>query len=115
MGCGRIFNLINGAHRRIHSRIKSYRIIRTINIQINSSRNPNRINSEGREFLCAAERTVAADNNQAVNSVILQNLRALELAFLRFKFLASGRKQNCTAETCYLGYHFGIHIYNFII
>ena len=45
MGGRSISYLINRLHRRIDRRVKAYRIIRTGNIQINRSGNPDRIDS----------------------------------------------------------------------
>ena len=97
MGGRGISHLINGLHRRIDGRIKTDRIICAGDIQIDRSRNSDRIDSMARQCLRPAVGTVTADHHHAVDPVLFAHLRTLCLPFLILEFRAAGRSQDRTA------------------
>lgn len=76
-------DLVDRIHRRIHSRIKTNRIIRAGNIQVYRTGNTNRINPPGSQLLRPFKRAVSSDHYQTVNAMLPANLRALVLSFFR--------------------------------
>ena len=83
MGGRSISDLVDGFHRRIDRRIKTDRVLRAGDIQIDRTRNAYRIDSVPCQCLRAAVGTVTADYDQTVNPVLMADLRTFQLSFLR--------------------------------
>ena len=82
MGGRGVPDLIDCLHGRVDRCIKSDRIFCTGNIQVDSSRKSNSIDPMSCQCLCSSVRTITANDNQTVNSMLLADLCCLQLGFL---------------------------------
>ena len=115
VGRGSISHLIDRLHRRVDRRIKTDRIIRTGDIQIDRPRNPYRVDPMACQRLCAAVGSVSADHYDSVDSVLSAHFRTFRLSFFIFKFRTAGRTQNRTAPLYRIGHAGSVQIYDFLI
>ena len=97
MRCGSITNLINSLHCCVYSCIKSDRILGTCNIQVDCSRNTDRIDSKVCELLCTCKRTVTTDNYQSVDSMFFADFSTTLLTFRCTEFCTSCCIKDCSA------------------
>ena len=95
--------------------IKADGVIRACNIQIYGSRKADRIDSVSGKRPRAHVGTVSADDHKAVDSVLMADIRALLLAFLRLEFHAARRSQNRAASLNDIGNASRLHIYDLFI
>lgn len=72
MGGGGVAHLVDGVHGGVHRRVKANRIVRTGNIQIDGSGNADGVDPQRGELARSSEGTVAADDHDAVDAVLLQ-------------------------------------------
>ena len=89
MGGGSITDFIDGFHRCVYSGIETDRIVGTGDIKVNGPRKTDRVDAEGRQLLRTSERTVTADNDNTVDSVLLADLCCFLLTFRCLKLHAA--------------------------
>ena len=94
---GGITHLVDRFHRRIHRCVKADRIIGAGNIQINCTRDTDRIDSACSQLLRTCIRTIATDDDQTINAMLPADLCRLVLPFLCAECRATGCVQNRTA------------------
>ena len=112
---GSISYLIDRFHCCVDRCIKSDRIIRTCNIQIDRSRQTDRIDALFGKSLRTAVRTVTTDHDNTINSMLTADLRTLLLSFRSPELRTSGCSKYCSTPLDRIGYVLFLHIYNFFI
>ena len=115
MRCRSITYLIDCLHGGIDCRIESDGVIGAGNVQIDGSRNANGINAKGCQLTGSPERTVTADDYDAVNTVLVADLRALLLTFRRYKLHTSCCVQDGTSTENDIGHIGTAHVYDFFV
>ena len=115
MRCRGITYLIDCLHGGIDCRIESDGVIGAGNVQIDGSRNANGINAKGCQLTGSPERTVTADDYDAVNTVLVADLRALLLTFRRYKLHTSCCVQDGTSTENDIGHIGTAHVYDFFL
>ena len=112
---GSISYLIDRFHCCVDRCIKSDRIIRTCNIQIDRSRQTDRIDALFGKSLRTAVRTVTTDHDNTVNSMLAADLSTLLLSFRSPELRTSGCSKYCSTPLDRIGYVLFLHIYNLFI
>ena len=97
MCSGSVTDLVDRLQRCIDCGIKTNRIFRTCNIQIDRSRNTDGIDPELRKFSGSRKRSVAADNDKSFYPVFTADFSASLLTFRRPEFHAAGSIEKCAA------------------
>ena len=97
MGGRCIAHLVDRFHRRIDCGVKTDRIIRTCNVQVNRARHTNRVDAACRQLLCTCKRTVAADDYKAVNAMLMADLCTKILSLRCTELRTAGCIQDRTA------------------
>ena len=110
-----ITNLIDCLHCRINCSIKTNRVFRTRNIQIDRARKTNGVNSISRQCLCTAIGTVTTNDNQSVNAMLSTDVSALGLTFLCRELLTTSCSENRTTALDDIGNGALFHIYDLFI
>ena len=104
-----ILDLVDGFHSSIDCCVKADRVICTCDVEVDRSGNADRVDPVAGKSLRAAVRTVAADDNDTVDTVFVADLRSSLLHFLFLELRASGCAQYGTAlmdDTCDInGFH----------
>ena len=99
MRSGGISYFINRFHSSIYCSIKTNRVFRTRNIQINRSRNTDGINAASSQLLSSCKRAVAADYYQTFNAMLATDFCPQFLPFRCAEFMAA----RCIQESATLG------------
>ena len=73
--------LVDRFHCGVHRCIKTDGILCTCNIKVNRSRKTDRVDAECRQLLRTSERSVTADNDNSVDSMLLADLCCSLLTF----------------------------------
>ena len=110
-----ITDFINCLHSCIYRCVKSDRILCTINIKIDGSRNSNRIHSKICKFLRSTERSVSSNYYQTVNSILFTDSCCFLLTFFCNHLFTTGRLKNCTSTLNNVWYISCIQIDDFLI
>ena len=97
MGLHRVAQLIDTVDRRVAGGIKADRIIRAANVVVNRCRDADRRNTEPRKLQRAAERSVAADRHDSVESEHLTGRNCTLASLFGHKIFAARRIQDRAA------------------
>ena len=110
-----ITNLVDCFHSCIYCCIKSNCILCAGNIQVDSTRNTNCINTKISQFLRTCKRTVSTDYYQSVDSMFSADFSASLLTFHCTELRTSCCVKNCTASFDRIRYVSGSHINDFFV
>ena len=109
MGFGRVTQTVHVFHNRVHCGIVTDCIVGAGNIVVNCAGNTDAGNAAKRKVARAAERAVAADNDNALHIHLLADINCFLHALFGFEFGASCGIQNCTAAVDDIGNTSEIH------
>ena len=110
MRCRCIADLIDRFHRCVNSRIKSDRVLRAGDIKIDGARKSDDVDAVCRELLSAAVGAVAADNDKALDTVLIAGISRVLLAFLCSHFRTARRIEDRAAALDCIRYILGMHL-----
>ncbi|MNO25935.1 hypothetical protein D3C76_157800 [compost metagenome] len=115
MGGHRVTQLVHRIHHDAHRRIETDGVIRKGDVIVDGPWQPHRFDTELAQLLSPLIRTVAADNDQTIDPVFAQNLRAPLLAFRRFELQATCGLENRPPTLNDIADAADVHLENIIV
>ena len=112
---GGILHLVDGLHRRIDRRIKANRIIGACNIQVDGAGQSHRVDPQPGKRLRSAIGAVAANDNNAVDTVLRTDISALLLILGPFELQTAGRAKHRSAALDNIGHMTRLHVDNVLV
>ena len=115
MRCGCITYFIDCFHCCIDRCIKSDRILGACNVQVDRSRDTDRVDTQSSQFLCTCEGSVTTDDYQSVNTMLSADFCTSCLSFRCTELCTSCCIQYSTATGNDIRYVTCCHIFNLFI